>query len=96
VNGRIVKTKIATYFPLLLVGAISEVAAKAVNSLTPAPAPAIAIPAIQIPLATETTVSYWSAEWAAEEYQPIKLFIVLAVLETIMPMQTSEAPMMAT
>jgi hypothetical protein len=53
------------------VGAISEVAANAVNSLTPAPAPAIAIPAI-------------------------KIFIVCAVLQTIIPRQMSEAPIIAT
>lgn len=41
-----VKINTETYFPLCRVGAISEVAANAVNSLIPAPAPAIAIPAV--------------------------------------------------
>ena len=40
-----VKTKMATYLPRFRVGASSEVTARAVSSLMPAPAPAIAIPA---------------------------------------------------
>lgn len=44
-KGAIVKIKIATYLPRWRVGAISAVAASAVSSFTPAPAPAIAIPA---------------------------------------------------
>lgn len=45
-NGAIVKINMATYLPRFLVGAISEVAANAVSSLTPAPAPAIAMPPV--------------------------------------------------
>lgn len=41
----IVKTRTATYVPRFRVGASSEVTARAVSSLIPAPAPAIAIPA---------------------------------------------------
>jgi hypothetical protein len=44
----IVKTKAATYLPRWLVGASSEVAARAVSSLTPAPTPAKTIPHINI------------------------------------------------
>ena len=44
-KGRMVKMRTATYFPRFAVGASSEVAARAVNSLIPAPAPANAIPA---------------------------------------------------
>ena len=40
-----VKIRTATYLPRFAVGAISEVAARAVSSLIPAPAPASAIPA---------------------------------------------------
>ena len=45
-KGTMVKTKIATYLPRLRVGASSEVTARAVNSLIPAPAPAMAMPAV--------------------------------------------------
>lgn len=41
-----VKINTATYFPRLAVGASSEVAARAVNSFMPAPAPAMAIPPV--------------------------------------------------
>ena len=44
-KGTIVKIKIATYCPLFLVGASSEVTDKAVNSAMPAPAPTMVIPA---------------------------------------------------
>jgi len=44
-KGMIVKTRMATYLPRLRVGASSEVTARAVSSLMPAPAPAMAIPA---------------------------------------------------
>jgi len=44
-KGMMVKTRTATYFPRFRVGASSEVTARAVSSLIPAPAPAIAIPA---------------------------------------------------
>lgn len=47
-KGRMVKINTATYLPRCLVGAISDVAANAVSSLTPAPAPAIVIPPVSI------------------------------------------------
>ena len=43
-KGMIVKTKIATYMPRFRVGAISDVTARAVSSLMPAPTPASAMP----------------------------------------------------
>ena len=67
----IVKIKTETYLPLCEVGAISEVAASAVNSLTPAPIPESAMPAM-------------------------KVFIVCAVLATIMPKTRKVAPPRAT
>lgn len=45
------KTSAATYFPRLDVGASSDVAAREVSSLIPAPIPASAIPPV--------TVNYW-------------------------------------
>jgi len=44
----IVKTSMATYLPRWLVGASSEVAARAVSSLTPAPIPANTIPQMKM------------------------------------------------
>ena len=44
-KGTMVNTRMATYFPRFRVGASSDVTARAVSSLIPAPAPAIAMPA---------------------------------------------------
>ena len=44
-KGMMVKTRMATYLPRLRVGASSDVTARAVSSLIPAPAPAMDMPA---------------------------------------------------
>ena len=45
-KGTMVKMRTATYLPRLRVGASSEVTARAVSSLIPAPAPAMDMPAV--------------------------------------------------
>lgn len=62
-NGTIVKTKTATYFPRLAVGAISEVAARAVSSEIPAPMPAMTIPPVSSSVVLEITRLELTNEW---------------------------------
>ena len=88
-NGKMVKTKMATYVPRFRVGASSEVTAKAVSSLMPAPAPAMAIPA---------AMSLSSCSWVLFGWKclPMKMFILCAVDATVTPTMIKVAPSMAT
>lgn len=88
-NGTIVNTRMATYFPRFLVGASSDVTARAVSSLIPAPAPAIAMPA--------TIVSGSSGmHELLVEHLPMKMFMLCAVDATVTPTMIKTAPIMAT
>ena len=83
-----VKMRTATYFPRFAVGANSEVAARAVSSLIPAPAPANAMPAEKVSNDGEGICGFLDI--------PMKVFIVCAVEQTIMPRTMKLAPPIAT
>ena len=88
-KGTMVNTKMATYFPRFLVGASSEVTARAVSSLIPAPAPATAMPA--------TTVSELSRmHGLSVDYLPMKMFMLCAVDAIVTPTMIKIAPIIAT
>jgi hypothetical protein len=107
-NGTMVKMRIATYWPRFRVGANSEVAARAVSSQIPAPAPAIAMPpgqktsafGSQTSAIPTTSHQYPLLTSCSRECNwrnvPMKVFMTWAVLETIMPMMMKEEPRRAT
>ena len=89
-KGRIVNTRIATYFPRLEVGASSDVPAKAVSSFRPAPTPAKVMPP------TKTISNLVSLQYCDKDTIPMKMFIVWAVEQMIMPRITNTVPAIAT
>jgi len=60
----------ATYFPRFAVGANSEVAARAVSSLIPAPAPANAMPAEKV--SNEGARHMWVSEHTDESVHCVR------------------------
>lgn len=86
-----VKTKMATYLPRFRVGANSDVTASAVSSLMPAPTPARAIP----PVVLSAHLTYGEVCQRLLCLQ-MKMFMVCAVLETIIPRIKNTAPVNAT